>query len=783
MRAKPAGLFSVILVFWCTTAAIAGDSEPVTTAAPVVGNLVPVVLEIEATQRLIGQIRKDVETARQLLEDSGTAANLEITVQKTRQSVSVTGMAEASLARLMDMETALVEDTAQLDQWIERLSGVVGQLESDLDLLSAASRRWLGLLDVARNRSAPAFVIKQGEQAEADIAGQQSEVYPVRDGLLQALATRSSLRQTFDALRRELVDHRETAGKALRGSASVPLWQLGPLQPGMADAAQKALGTWLSGIARYLELHWLAVVVICVAQTIPTRLLLSLGAQLSKDYSPDILHSQGVLRIIERPWWTVALLCLLGLNFTPAGPVAYYDLLWLMLILPAVVLIQAIHGNGRRLSFQALGLAIAMFPFRTTLEAFPVIDRWVLLLQALFMVIVLMWEGLGFRSGIGSDLPRHGFRLGLVIGLSVAMLSNLAGYAGLARVLVDGLLGTMGFAMVYIVGLEIVYALLLGCLNSPAGRRLWSVSANLPRIALGLRRLLVWLTVGMVVFGAVYAFRVNEEAKWLLAGLWALNLPVGSFVLPVRSVISSVLWLVGTFTTIRVVLFLLEQEILPRFCLSPGVPLAVTTVARYFIATVGGIMSLLALGVDVSKVTLLAGAVGVGVGFGLQNIFNNLFSGLILLFERPIHQGDVIEWGKQRGTVAKIGTRSSIVRTGDGAEVIVPNADLIAKEVVNWTLSDRRRRIDVTVSVARSAPEEAVLALLQKVAGESADILKEPGPEATLTAIDPYLLEFQLTCWILRYEDQRRIASRLRVAIHQQLAASGIVSPMSPQPA
>ncbi len=184
-----------------------------------------------------------------------------------------------------------------------------------------------------------------------------------------------------------------------------------------------------------------------------------------------------------------------------------------------------------------------------------------------------------------------------------------------------------------------------------------------------------------------------------MVALWQSSLPVGPAALPVKSVISALLWIFGTGVLIRLVRWLLEDEIFPRLRLPSGVPFAITMVVRYLLAIAGLVLALLTLGIDVSKVTLLAGALSVGIGFGLQNIVNNFFSGLILLFERPIHPGDVVEVGKLRGTVTKIGIRSSLIKTSEGAEVIVPNADLISKEVVNWTLSDRRRRIEIPVTV------------------------------------------------------------------------------------
>jgi small-conductance mechanosensitive channel len=101
------------------------------------------------------------------------------------------------------------------------------------------------------------------------------------------------------------------------------------------------------------------------------------------------------------------------------------------------------------------------------------------------------------------------------------------------------------------------------------------------------------------------------------------------------------------------------------------------------------------VGIDLTKLTIIAGAFGVGIGFGLQNIVNNFVSGIILLFERPVSVGDTLQVGDDSGDLTHVGLRASVIRTFEGSEVIVPNGDLISEKVVNWTLSDQRRRLEI----------------------------------------------------------------------------------------
>src|SRR5262249_22674858 len=147
------------------------------------------------------------------------------------------------------------------------------------------------------------------------------------------------------------------------------------------------------------------------------------------------------------------------------------------------------------------------------------------------------------------------------------------------------------------------------------------------------------------------------------------------------------------FTISSIIRFILQEDVFTRLRLARGLPAALSSLVHYFILLIGFLLRLAALGLDLHRVTILARALGVGLGLGLQNIVNNVVSGLILLVERPIQVGETVEIGDLLGEVHRIGIRSSTVRTWEGAEVIVPNGNLIADKVTNWTLSDRTRRI------------------------------------------------------------------------------------------
>ena len=195
---------------------------------------------------------------------------------------------------------------------------------------------------------------------------------------------------------------------------------------------------------------------------------------------------------------------------------------------------------------------------------------------------------------------------------------------------------------------------------------------------------------------------------------------------------------------------------------------------HYVVLLVGFFVGLAVLGVDLTKVTILAGAFTVGVGFGLQTVINNFVCGLLLLFERPIKVGDIIQIDADIGEVRRIGIRACVIRTTDGSEVIVPNGTIISNKVTNWTLSDRYRAIEVSVTVARGAAPQHVIEVLKRVAANHPGITKEPLPQAHVVNFASAAVSFNLRAWTDRYEDWIQLRSDLAVAVDDALTRENI---------
>jgi len=198
---------------------------------------------------------------------------------------------------------------------------------------------------------------------------------------------------------------------------------------------------------------------------------------------------------------------------------------------------------------------------------------------------------------------------------------------------------------------------------------------------------------------------------------------------------------------------------------------------RLFVITTGFIIAMIAAGIDLTKVNLIIGALGVGIGFGLQNIINNVVSGLILAFERPIYVGDIIEIDSVKGKVTDIGLRATTIDTMEGAEFIVPNGELISKKMKNWTLTSKDFKIEIQIMVGIDNDVEQVISRLNTAIEQTTGLLQNPPTKVTLNDIKPNALDFSVNCWVSDISKSAYTRNELLKNIDLSLQEGGISFP------
>ena len=186
---------------------------------------------------------------------------------------------------------------------------------------------------------------------------------------------------------------------------------------------------------------------------------------------------------------------------------------------------------------------------------------------------------------------------------------------------------------------------------------------------------------------------------------------------------------------------------------------------RITIICMGLFMAFAASGIPMDRIAIILGALGVGIGLGLQALVNNLVSGLIIAFEKPVNVGDVVEIGGQSGTMKSIGFRSSVISTWDGADMIIPNGDLLNAHLINWTLSGSMRRAEILVSVTNKNDIEKTKIILNEVLLKEERVLKSPPPSVILKEFHNSSIDIRVLFWVSNYGDWTIVKSDLLSAI------------------
>lgn len=222
----------------------------------------------------------------------------------------------------------------------------------------------------------------------------------------------------------------------------------------------------------------------------------------------------------------------------------------------------------------------------------------------------------------------------------------------------------------------------------------------------------------------------------------------------------------------------LVENFLPRTNMEIGARQATGSIIRYALIAIGLAVIFQTAGIDLTALNVLAGAIGLGLGFGLQNIVNNFICGLVILFERPIKVGDRIVVGEVEGDVVHIGSRSTTVVSNDNISIIVPNSSFITENVVNWSHNDRKVRFRIPVSVAYGTDVALVERVLLEVAAANPDVLENPAPGVRLMEFGDSGLGFELRVWSTTLIQKRGLlTSSLNVAIYQTFREHNIEIP------
>jgi len=710
---------------------------------------------------------------------------------RERSEETTLGLAAAPSLTVLDVLVDGWEGVRQaLLEWVDVLTRRATRLEEERQRVDGVVDRWRRARDDAREGKAPAAVTERVDSVLAALDGARWRLEAERDAIL-ALQGRVAalLAQAEDALA-ALERWRRTAVGDLLVRDSPPIWSPELRARALARVpvrVRDVVGADAAELADFLASRpWRLAVQL--AGLVALGLALRRGQARARRWMAQEESVVSVAAVFDHPFASALLLAALASWWIyPGHPRLMGVVVPLLVVPPVLVISRHIVPAPVRPALYALGSFYVADRLRDFAAVVPLLERTLFLLEVAAGVIVAGWLLASGRlaRAPGQDAPRastlRSTTIFALVVLAVALTAGTLGYVRLAQVGASALFRVGYRTLVIYAGVRVTLGLVAYVLRVRPLRLLYAVQRHRPLIERRVRGVLTVIGTAAWLAGALDAVELLDPALVLGRASLQADLAPGPLVVTLGNLLlfGATVW--AAFLSSSFLRFILGEDVYPRLPLARGLPYAASAILHYATLFVGFLFGVTILGVDLTRVTILAGALGVGVGFGLQGIVNNFVSGLILLTERPLKIGDSIQFGDLAGQVTRIGMRSSTVRTWEGAEVIVPNATLVGERVINWTLSDRMRRIDLPVGVAYATPPEQVLELLTRVARAHAGVVAEPAPQALFLGFGDSALKFELRAWTAHFEDWLRIRSELGVAVYAALSEAKIEIPFPQQ--
>jgi small-conductance mechanosensitive channel len=427
----------------------------------------------------------------------------------------------------------------------------------------------------------------------------------------------------------------------------------------------------------------------------------------------------------------------------------------------------------RRLVYALAVILIATQVFQTLGVPLPLFRVYVFITATVAMCLCI-WRGAESSRRKGSILYIWALRMGTLILLGV-IIAEVGGYSVLAAYLLKSSLTTTFAVLAAWMLMLMARSTLEWIIQSPPLRKIPYLQSKANVIVSRSALLTNVLIASLFATFILVIWRVYDRPAEAIQGVFGFGFMVGSRKVTLGLILTAAAFLYGSFLISWAVQILLMKGVFSRREMQVGVRISIARLIHYGFVFVGFLLALVALGVHLRDVTIIAGALGVGIGFGLQGIVNNFVSGLILLFERPIKVGDYIQLGEQWAEIKKIGLRATVVETFNRSEIVVPNSDLVSNQVTNWTLSNRIARIIIPVGVEYGSDVPLVIKTLMESAMASSKVLRMPEPQVLFLRFGESSLDFELRVWISDIDDRLVVISQMHQEIDQRFRQAGIV--------
>ena len=672
----------------------------------------------------------------------------------------------------------------QLTLWLSVLAGRADRLQRALDQIETQRKSWL--------------LTRLGDQATQTLP----EVTRQADGVLTELhSTKTTLEQRRrnvliiqDAVARQLTrcntvlssldKAQEEAMKTLLTQVAPPLWS-SELRTQAKSQLRSRISFYVDGFKNDL---------VTFAGAPPRAFMYQCGLFLTlavlfaymRRRVRELAGSGPIPPVLGFVEFPLSAALAGALNFGTSPPLLYPWSIWmLMQVLAAFPMIRMARPFLRRrlvTSLYALALLFLLNTIRHGVAGTPLLDQIMLLTEAVLGMALfrsLLADRSPAQAAPGDTTQRNRRIENMVARLALAALAisigaATIGFMGLAHLCVSAVFGGVIFTLTLFTFIRIMAGIVGFLLRNWPCCSLLMVRHHRNLLEQRTGTVLLWLALAAALERMLNYVGLLKPAFETVIKVLNLRLEKGTISISCGDVVAFGLAIWLAYLIAAAICFVLNEDVFPRAKVKPGVSYAVSSLLRYVILVIGLLVGFGLLGVTLNRLIILISALGVGIGFGLQGVVNNFISGLILLFECPIRVGDTVEFRTTTGEVRRIGIRSSKVHTLQGAEIIVPNSQLVSESVINWTLSDKLRRIDLPLGVNLGADPRQVITLLQEVAQKNPRILASPACVCYLTGFGDYAINFELWAWTDQFNDWYQIRSDLAVAAHAALKEAGL---------
>jgi potassium efflux system protein len=676
----------------------------------------------------------------------------------------------------------------QVSTWMTLLTQRTVEIQEMMNRIASLHAIWTQTRESAQKSQAPEATLQQIETVLNAIEAAQVPLRARHDGLLNLQTSVSEELSRCDDMLSRIGQAQKGAVSGILVRERPPIWNVEQWVNAKTSLSDRmsvvAAGFW-DDLVQYVRDSSREMVLEVGLFLLLTGTFVVAGHFLHRRATEDGKLS-FVAKVFDRPYSASLLAAwFFATRYGSPTPPLVKDLLTALAIIPIVRLVQPAMSSSKMPGIIALAGLYALDMFRGVISGTAVFEQVVLVVEGVTSIALLGWllasrnlrEPYPQETGASRAQTIEAFAKFVMVYLAVGLVCAALGYMRLGRIVTSGTITASAVALALYASARVAGGAVAVVLRMWPLRLMQMVQHHSDVLEKQAYRLLVWLAVLGWAVRSLDHIGLLEPIVSVGSAILATKLERGSISVSIGDILAFGLTIWASFLVSRFIRFALQEEVYPRSRIPSGTAYASSRLLHYTILALGFVVGLGVLGIDLSKVSVIAGAFGVGIGFGLQSVVNNFVCGLILLFERPIHVGDTIEVGDLLGEVRRIGFRASTVRVRNGADIIIPNAQFITANVTNWTLSDQLRRLELPVGVNYGAAPQAVIELLVRTAQAHSAILKNPPPVGIFMGYGDSSINFELRAWTDEFRNWRRVRSDLATAVYDAVRAAGMSFP------